>query len=99
MEHDPDGAGRRSAVPDADEVARMLRDRRDVAPAEVSQRALGRIRLERGSWLPARTLGGALLRVGRAVPDYAGLAGASAAGEGPDEDTGEWPAPDVTPPA
>lgn len=54
------------------------------------------------AWRVARALGGALLRVGRSLPDYltSGRADredradrARSVGAGADEDTGEWPAP------
>lgn len=57
-------------------------------------------RAEGSAWRVARALGGALLRVGRAVPDYLAPAAddralAARVGDGDDEgeDTGEWPAP------
>lgn len=52
------------------ELASLLRAAAPAAPAVVQRRALGRIRVEREVFLIARTLGGAVLRVAAALPDY-----------------------------
>lgn len=65
---------------------------------EVVARAAGRLGGGR-PWLVLRALGGALLRVGRALPDYLWIDTARRGNGGPDADTGEWPAPDVEPEA
>lgn len=59
----------------------------EAAPASVVDRALGRVRAERTAWLLARTLGGALARVGSAALDYA------TAPARDDRDTAEFPPP------
>ncbi|HWH33461.1 MAG TPA: hypothetical protein VNU01_12395 [Egibacteraceae bacterium] len=52
------------------ELASLLRAAAPPAPAVVERRALGRIRVERDMLTVASTLGGALLRVLGALPDY-----------------------------
>jgi hypothetical protein len=52
------------------ELAGLLRAHAPPAPHAVQRRALGRIHAEREILLLARTLGGALLRVMAALPDY-----------------------------
>jgi hypothetical protein len=52
------------------ELAGLLRAQAPRAPQAVQHRALSRIHAEREILLLARTLGGALLRVLGALPDY-----------------------------
>lgn len=52
------------------ELAGLLRAHAPAAPQAVQRRALSRIHAEREILLLGRTLGGALLRVAAALPDY-----------------------------
>lgn len=52
------------------ELASLLRAAAPAAPPVVERRALGRIRVEREARVIASALGGALLRVAAALPDY-----------------------------
>jgi hypothetical protein len=77
-------------------AGRDVGERLRAAPAasaprtEVVELAMGRVRAERGAWLLARTLGGALARVVAAAADLAGPAEARRRASAA-EDTGELP--------
>ncbi|HEX9888146.1 MAG TPA: hypothetical protein VGA69_01610 [Nitriliruptorales bacterium] len=72
-----------------DEVAELLRGAGTGAPPGVTDRAVSRVRVESTAVALLRTLGGAWLRVGRALPDL--LVHRSDASEL--EDPGELPEP------
>jgi hypothetical protein len=72
-EHVPTCQACQAAVNEAEQAASAasaLRASRPTAPSAVTARAVGRVRLEATAWLLARTLGGSLARVTRALPSY-----------------------------
>lgn len=68
-EPDPSSPDQPAPQRSVDELAAFLRAEPTVAPQRVTERAVARVRVESTALALARTLGGAWLRVARALPD------------------------------